>query len=63
LKKRSKTLYICFDKENNSNDNYQSIKKIADKNNIKIRIVGSLTPKHHQELLDIPLCKISLIYF
>lgn len=59
LKKHSKTLYICFDKGNNSNDNYQSIKKIADKNNIKIRIVGSLTPKYHQELLDIPLNKFS----
>lgn len=59
LKKHSKTLYISFDKGNNSNENYQNIKNLAKENNIRIRIVGSLTPKYHLELFDIPLGKFT----
>ncbi len=48
---------ICFNKGNNSEDNYNEMEAAAQKNNIKVSVVGSLRQDWHKELMDIPLKK------
>ena len=55
-------IYICYDKGNNSKDNYATLKQLEKDNNIKIHVVGSLRGDHNKDLLRIPLKKYENVF-
>nr|HPN32582.1 hypothetical protein [bacterium] len=55
--KNADELFVSYDKGNNSEDNYNEMEAAAQKNNIKVSVVGSLRQDWHKELMDIPLKK------
>lgn len=57
IKNKVKSINICYDKGNNSTENYNKINELGKESKIKINVIGSLSNEHYEKLMNIRLKK------